>query len=510
MLIVLRAKNNNRLVQLAHRKIKNSYADGFSVSLVKNNITDGMDSPSFISYRGGPGSGPSIFNTDIRFSDQRTGESNPLSVDSPTKFYGTYKPNFEAGKYLKSFAVPYDDNKSVSGVFSRLTNFDINNLISTDGGKLYQNNVYTEGNTFPEMNRSTAFSNDVATFTQEQLIFKEPISQGGQLTDFRKDVDVNRAYAEKSGMLAKAPNYQNTNIDSLKYINYSSPGDKVRNRSNYGNGSGQIVDAINALYMYKATKADETAGKDLVKFRFAVIDPDSPSEKTFIHFRAYFNGSITDNMNSNWNTFKYAGRGEDFFQYGGFSRDISLSFQVVAQSKGELSIMYQKLNYLQSTLAPNFSDAGYMRGNIHQLTVGGYFYEQPGVLTSLSYTMPDDSTWEIGIDTEGGVDNSVSELPHRINVSIGFKPIHNFLPQTIGSPFDSSNPNGILGKEDIKQKFIALQNTSGSLYDLENGISLEAKPIGNLNLQQPTTEGRIQRQSTITIPPSNRRRRNNR
>lgn len=398
----IKAKNNNRLVQLAHRKIKNSYADGFSVSLVKNNITDGMDSPSFISYRGGPGSGPSIFNTDIRFSDQRTGESNPLSVDSPTKFYGTYKPNFEAGKYLKSFAVPYDDNKSVSGVFSRLTNFDINNLISTDGGKLYQNNVYTEGNTFPEMNRSTAFSNDVATFTQEQLIFKEPISQGGQLTDFRKDVDVNRAYAEKSGMLAKAPNYQNTNIDSLKYINYSSPGDKVRNRSNYGNGSGQIVDAINALYMYKATKADETAGKDLVKFRFAVIDPDSPSEKTFIHFRAYFNGSITDNMNSNWNTFKYAGRGEDFFQYGGFSRDISLSFQVVAQSKGELSIMYQKLNYLQSTLAPNFSDAGYMRGNIHQLTVGGYFYEQPGVLTSLSYTMPDDSTWEIGIDTEGG------------------------------------------------------------------------------------------------------------
>jgi hypothetical protein len=496
----IKNKNNNRLVQLAHRKIKNSYADGFSVSLVKNNITDNINSPSFISYRGGPGSVLSIFNTDIRFSDQRTGESNPLSVDSPTKFYGTYKPNFEAGKYLKSFAVPYDDNKSVSGVFSRLTNFDINNLISTDGGKLYQNNVYTEGNTFPEMNRSTAFSNDVATFTQEQLIFKEPISQGGQLTDFRKDVDVNRAYAEKSGMLAKAPNYQNTNIDSLKYINYSSPGDKVRNRSNYGNGSGQIVDAINALYMYKATKADETAGKDLVKFRFAVIDPDSPSEKTFIHFRAYFNGSITDNMNSNWNTFKYAGRGEDFFQYGGFSRDISLSFQVVAQSKGELSIMYQKLNYLQSTLAPNFSDAGYMRGNIHQLTVGGYFYEQPGVLTSLSYTMPDDSTWEIGIDTEGGVDNSVSELPHRINVSIGFKPIHNFLPQTIGSPFDSSNPNGILGKEDIKQKFIALQNTSGSLYDLENGISLEAKPIGNLNLQQPTTEGRIQRQSTIRGP----------
>jgi hypothetical protein len=71
------------------------------VSLVKNNITDGMDSPSFISYRGGPGSVLSIGNTNIRFSDQRTGESNPLSVDSPTQFYGTYKPNFEAGSIPK-------------------------------------------------------------------------------------------------------------------------------------------------------------------------------------------------------------------------------------------------------------------------------------------------------------------------------------------------------------------------------------------------------------------------
>jgi hypothetical protein len=80
------------------------------------------------------------------------------------------------------------DNKSVSGVYSRLTNFDINNLISTDGGKLYQNNVYTEGNTFPEMNLPTAFTQGAATFTQDQLIDKEPISQGGQLTDFRKEV----------------------------------------------------------------------------------------------------------------------------------------------------------------------------------------------------------------------------------------------------------------------------------------------------------------------------------
>jgi hypothetical protein len=456
----IKNKNNNRLVQLAHRKIKNSYADGFSVSLVKNNITDGMDSPSFISYRGGPGSVLSIGNTNIKFSDQRTGESNPLSVDSPTQFYGTYKPNFEAGKYLKSFAVPYDDNKSVSGVYSRLTNFDINNLISTDGGKLYQNNVYTEGNTFPEMNLPTAFTQGAATFTQDQLIDKEPISQGGQLTDFRKEVDVNRAYAEKSGMLAKAPNYQTKNIDQR--LNYFDPGSKVRNRSSYTAGSG-IVDAINGLYMYYNSAVNNTgATNDLVKFRFAVIDPNEPGNKTFVHFRAFFNGGITDSMGATWNSFKYQGRGEDFFQYGGFSRDVSFGFVVAAQSKEELSIMYQKLNYLQSTLAPNYSAAGYMRGNIHQLTIGGYFYETPGVITSLNYTMPENSTWEIGINDEGGFDPTVKELTHRIEVQVNFKPIHRFIPETI-------QPNELFSAGNIKQRFISLANKDDAgLY--ANGI----------------------------------------
>ena len=445
----IKATNNNRLVQLAHKKIKNSYADGVGVSLIKNNITDGESSPSFISYRGGPGSVLGVGKTNIKFADQRTGESNPLSITSPTQFYGTYKPNFEAGSYLKSFAVPYDDNKSVSGVYSRLTNFDINNLISTDGGKLYQNNVYTEGNTFPEMNLPTAFTQGAATFTQEQLIEKEPISQGGQLTDFRKEVTVNRAYAEKSGMLAKSPDYQTKNIDQR--LNYFDPGSKVRDRSSYTKGSG-IVDAINGLYMYYNSAVNNTgATNDLVKFRFAVIDPNEPGNKTFVHFRAFFNGTISDNMGATWNSFKYQGRGEDFFQYGGFSRDVSFGFVVMAQSKEELSIMYQKLNYLQSTLAPNYSDAGYMRGNIHQLTIGGYFYETPGVITALNYTMPENSTWEIGINDEGGFDPTVKELAHRIEVQVNFKPIHRFIPETI-------QPNELFSAGNIKQRFISLAN----------------------------------------------------
>lgn len=441
--------NNNRLVRLAGLKIKNSYVDDVGVSFINNNITDGVNDPAFISYRGGPGSILGVGNTNIKFSDQRTGESNALFVTSPTQFYGTYKPKFEAGDYLRSLAFPKKQNQSVSGIYSRLTNDELNNSISINGGKLYQSNVYTQGNTFPEVNITEGFPQNTATLTQEQLIEKQPISQGGQMTDFRKQVTVNKRIAQQSGMLIAAPDYQTKNIDQR--LNYFDPGSTVRDRSSYTKGSG-IVDAINGLYMYYNSEVNDTgATNDLVKFRFAVIDPDEPGNKTFVHFRAYFNGAISDNMGATWNSFKYQGRGEDFFHYGGFSRDVSFGFQVMAQSKEELSIMYQKLNYLQSTLAPNYSSAGYMRGNIHQLTIGGYFYEQPGVITSLNYTMPENSTWEIGIDDNGGSDPSVKELSHRIEVSVGFKPIHRFLPETI-------KPNELFSAGNIKQRFISLAN----------------------------------------------------
>ena len=54
------------------------------------------------------------------------------------------------------------------------------------------------------------------------------------------------------------------------------------------------------------------------------------------------------------------GRGEKFYKYQSFKRDISLSFTIVAQSEQELYGMYKKLNYLASSLAPKYTTAGFM------------------------------------------------------------------------------------------------------------------------------------------------------
>ena len=127
---------------------------------------------------------------------------------------------------------------------------------------------------------------------------------------------------------------------------------------------------------------------DLVKFRIASVDPEAPSKSTYIHFRAFL-GSFSDNYNSSWGSQKFMGRAESFHNYEGFDRSISMNWTVPAQSKNELMIMHQKLNYLASNLAPDYVGGKYMAGPLVRLTVGGYLYEQYGFIESLTLNIPE-------------------------------------------------------------------------------------------------------------------------
>ena len=65
--------------------------------------------------------------------------------------------------------------------------------------------------------------------------------------------------------------------------------------------------------------------------------------------------------------------------------------------------------------------------------MGGWCYEQPGFITDVSLEIPEDSPWEIAINDKKNEkakgDPTVKELPHRINVSLSFTPIHQFRPE---------------------------------------------------------------------------------
>lgn len=279
-----------------------------------------------------------------------------------------------------------------------------------------------------------------------------PIPKG----DFRNYL---RNGLTKSSILSNSPSYVSKNIEQRVLL--GNPGTRG-NVLSYTTGKRDLttgenlgaLDKINALPLYQSENVDTSKNiNDLVKFRIEVINNSNQKQNTFIHFRAFLN-SINDSYDASWDSTQYIGRGEKFYNYTGFDRKVSLSWTVAAQSKEELIPMYKKLNYLASTLAPDYGgSSGYMKGNLIKLTIGGYFYEQPGIITSLTYELSEESTWEIGINDEGGNDSSVKELPHMIKVtSFNFIPIHNFVPRLQNNIFSENGDLSSYGPE----RYIAL------------------------------------------------------
>ena len=180
----------------------------------------------------------------------------------------------------------------------------------------------------------------------------------------------------------------------------------------------------------------------------------------------------------------------------GLARSISLSWTVVAQSKQELIPMYQKLNYLASVCAGDYSDVGYMRGNLITLSVGGWFQEQVGFMSGITLDVPQESPWEIGItdannltqlrESEINSDPSVQEMPMIVNVSgFQFTPIHNFIPRVQRNSYSGGKVDG--GGRFIsdygKERYINLKGGLGSNYD--GGPGNTQISVGSLNYMPP-------------------------
>ena len=482
----VKVKTDQELSENRLWRLKESIDYG-SVSILDGITLNSLNGTNVLSYGGGPGADLGIGKTNIRFAspEQRTGEQNKYFKKDKLFFFGKGENNNTPHKWeTDDLRKNYIFSGSVSGIYGNLTSNPINNRFTEDGKRegTYYFNVYdpniTPGNTWPDQT-PLIYNNGANTLDQKQIIGISDIQYKNSPNvftpatqiDFRKSLRQNPS----SSIMSLAPSYNEGRGKTIDggfgsgRVNQLSPGRKG-NISSYTkgkrNGGKEVgpTDRINALPIYRSEYVTNNNIKnDLVKFRIATIDNNDPSFKTFMHFRALLSG-ISDSYSSDWNPTQYLGRGENFYTYGGFSRAISLSWTVVAQSKDELIPMYKKLNYLASTMAPDYSPNGYMRGNLTQLTIGGYIYEQPGFFTTLDYSIPDDTPWEIGINDDGDFDGTVKEMPHRIEVTAAFTPIHNFKPRKmkITDGMSDAASDALLTDTNKygNEKFIALANGS--------------------------------------------------
>jgi len=519
-------------------------------------------------YTGGPGATLGVGTTAINMlSDQRTGANNVNATqlkftkldqaanitNSTLQYNGSqYFPGTNRGVEIakNKDTTPSYNIKLAYGAsikyFSTLTSGGTNTYLGTSifNGKdvvaplspsVYQSGTLLKSDVLNPLKNSynSGILNKVSrlTYTQEQINDTNPLSKSGGFipTNFTDKVLADNPQAAPD--IPKTISYVGGNIE--KRVNLGGPlggGPGTRgNLSSYvvgkralgtptagltakdveaNSGFKNALDQINAYPLYKSNNVTSDNDKnDLVKFRIGVIDSDDPSKKTFIHFRAFID-SFSDNYSSDWSSQKYMGRGENFYKYNGFDRQISLSWTVAAQSKQELIPMHQKLNYLASVCAPDYSPAGYMRGNLISLTIGGWCYEQVGIMKGINLEIPNDSPWEIGIPdnlvaktinagnsgTAIETDSSVKELPMIIKVTgFTFIPIHNFVPRVQQNFFDSKKGGNNFISAYGKEHFIALAGAGGySNYGTPTGDIQEQNinytpinPLFNYDIEEP-------------------------
>ncbi len=317
------------------------------------------------------------------------------------------------------------------------------------------NSVYGIGQTTVRsyFDRTTVRTDDITGRLKNLLNGFKPLTSADLSDQGKALVDPKTNAVNLTTVLASSPLYDindvNNNIEAKLGVSTPSKVDsinvikivnsKVFYEDNKNKKTSEVTDAIS---IEVKNKVDGDFGKDLIKFRIEFLNNNVLGTKTnsgtivntdVLAFRAYID-SFDDGMTAKWSPYRYMGRGEEFFVYDGFTRDIGVAFTIFAHTRAELDPIYDKLNYLMSTFTPDYSSQLKMRGNIGYLTVGDYIFRQPGVFTDIKIGGLFDGPWNVGLNnndsrqpiTQHYGDN---ELPMMLKINLSFKPIHTFLPR---------------------------------------------------------------------------------
>jgi len=195
-----------------------------------------------------------------------------------------------------------------------------------------------------------------------------------------------------------------------------------------GNTTGQ--DNINVLSIQTKELKDlklNPIPQDIIPFEI-INYPATSDKQEYLYFRAYLD-NLGDSYNGEWNGTKYIGRAEELYNYTGFKRSLNFGFKVAAHSAQELKPLYEKLNRLAGTTAPTYQNGLFMQGVFSKITIGDYIQKLPGFFTSVAFAWQTAYPWEIGSTQADEQVEQTPRVPHILDVTVNFQPVHDFTPQ---------------------------------------------------------------------------------
>jgi hypothetical protein len=173
-----------------------------------------------------------------------------------------------------------------------------------------------------------------------------------------------------------------------------------------------------------------TNTKDIIRFYFE----DAIQGRHVIAMRATITG-LSDSFSPSWSRIDILGYPAGAYSYNTFERSVSFNFIVAATSRSEMIPIWRKLNYLATYTMPDYV-GNRPTGPFMRLTLGDLYKNAPGFIESLSYSVPDETTWDIADDYDKDDNPDAKQLPTVIEVSVTYKMISNYLPQKLGAAYD--------------------------------------------------------------------------
>jgi hypothetical protein len=174
----------------------------------------------------------------------------------------------------------------------------------------------------------------------------------------------------------------------------------------------------------EGAKVFERYDSDILTIMFRGVDPFTLNEERWA-FSAYLSG-FKDDFNATWNDVNYIGRSETFYIYSKFRRSVSFSLKIPCFNRTQLFEKHRALGQLASTTAGRYNPNGTnaLGGMLLRLNVGSYLVGEYATMNSLTYTIPDDSSWDITPE---------ARLAMYIEANFSFNIVHQNIPQYIPS-----------------------------------------------------------------------------
>jgi len=171
-------------------------------------------------------------------------------------------------------------------------------------------------------------------------------------------------------------------------------------------------------------------------------------DNTYIIFRGLIEG-LTEQISPSWSEDSYLGKPESSYVYTKTSREITFTLKLVAQSRAELDMIYDKIDKLSSLAYPQFkldtvnwgsTNKMRMKPPLCEFRMGELFGNKDenlfGFIRSMSWSFPDTAPWE---HEEG------SRVPKMVTCAITYQVINrkltNMLTKFHGKQYSHSRNN---------------------------------------------------------------------